>query len=842
MVDKEYCMRKTMDIKSKYPKMRLEKRGNKFAGVIMPAETNAAKRETIRKFADEFVNNPYDRKYWTSPTGGKLSNAEYTAFLKSYLDTFYVLDPATGVDANNNEIFDMSYAVLTSESNVARALKPGGFDEHKHIAYAVAAYRIPKVRKVYPNFDALLRMDTKAIGKLIERVDKNLMYLDTQLEYYGHNNSASSLLGISAVNSVAHAILVDDNIGLNLSGIKIPTIAGFQFNAQMRLDPSTATDEASIGETLGSCVAASADAAKDPVLNFMNLNPKTFNVYTTLIRLGVPNSIATLFMSSKVLADAITFSNAKTLAGEWSTPESVLRDQVSAETLEKIGYRTTSSIFDEEITRDELIRGLHENDTNIELKMANALVALFEVSRKVRLADQVTRFNSTSSAVGPTTLDNYIFQNNLETLDNESSLVDMNTGEAIGARELLNRHQALLQFSRAYDLANSILIDGMPQTKAFIESVQGIYANPSNIDGLDIEFGLPSIVKNDRNLVGKLREFFTSWSAIKNGLVNYNELEFLSKEFPKALTSKKAEHSDNYLVQNLYLNIDNKSGFPIIAMNISRIEKSSREMLTASWADLYAKDKEFALNLFKYSFFRGGLGFSPKTFMNVLPIQMKTDIQGYLQLFKSTDSLTSQEANLLYKQFISNNYMDNKLVPIKKASPREDGRIIISRRNPRANSFKNVRFFKIKDGENYKLYECVGGFEEGPAYRIYKEIPKLGAEGNFIELSTRNIDKSLFDVEFDQEDNGSMSLPPDVNDIPADRQKTIVEAQKMLDSIINREKQQEARERVSELEGERKDTFVQRLSTRLSTLLKENGYPTVKQEVFDEMLNQLNLC
>lgn len=841
-VDKEYCIRKALGIKQKYPKMSPERRGSKFAEVIMPTEANATRRETVRMFADEFVNNPYDRKYWISPTGGNLSSTEYTSFLKSYLDTFYILDPATGVDANNNEIFDMSYAVLTSESNVARALKPGGFDEHKHIAYAVAAYRIPEVRKTYPNFDTLLKMDTKAIGKLIERADKNLMYLDTQLEYYGHNNSASSLLGISAVNSVAHAILVDDNIGIDLTGIGIPTIAGFQFNQKMRLDPSTAADEASIGETLGSCVAASADAAKDPVLNFMNLNPQTFNVYTTLIRLGVPNSVATLLMSSKVLADAVTASNAKTLAGEWSTPESVLREQLSSETLEKIGYLPSSVIFSEEITRDELIRGLHEDNVNIDLKIANALVALFDVSKKVRLADQITRFNSTSSAVGPTTLDNYIFQSKLETLDNESSLVDMSTGEAIGMRGLLDKHMMLSQFSRAYDLANSILIDDMPQTKAFIESIQGIYSTPTNVAGLDAEFGLPAIVKNDRALVGKLREFFTSWSAIKNGLVNYEELEFLSKEFPKTITSKKAEHNDNYLVQNLYLNIDNRSGFPIIAMNISRIEKSSRDMLTASWADLYAKDKEFALNLFKYSFLRGGLGFSPKTFMNVLPIQMKTDMQGYLQLFKETDTLTPQEVNLLYKQFISNNYMNNKLVPIKKVKPREDGRVIISKKDQRASSFRNVRFFKTKDGESYKLYECVGGFEEGPAYRIYKEIPTLGAEGNFMELSTENIDHSLFDVKFDQEDNGSKSLTPDVNDIPADRQRTIVEARKILNDVLDQNQQNKTKEMVSQLEGEARDTFIQRVSTRLSTILEQRGYTPVKQSTFDEMLKQLDLC
>lgn len=762
-VDKEYCIRKTLEIINKIGLSKEERNLSESEQNIIRANKAAAKLayslneldkeignkgnyDTIKTFADRFVNDPFNKKLWL---GEGFSEAQYRDILKRYLDIMYEVAPATGVDANNNEIFDMSYAVLTSETNVAKALKPGGFEEHKQIAYAVAAFRIPEVRAKY-SFDTLLNMKNKEVGKLIERSDKNLMYLDTQLEYYGHNNSASSLLGISAVNSVAHAILVDDNIGLDLTGISVPTIAGFKFSQQMRLDPSTSADGASIGETLGSCVAASADAAKDPVLNFMNLNPQTFNVYTTLIRLGVPNKVATLLMSSKVLAEAVTTSNAKTLAGEWSTPEAALREQLSSEALEKLGYMPTSPIFTEELTRDELIRGLHEDNVNIDLKIANTLVALFDVSKKVRLADQVTRFNSTSSAVGPTTLDNYIFQSKLETLDNESALVDMETGYPIGMRELLDKHQMLSQFSRAYDLANAVLVDDMPQTKAFIESMEGIYAVPNNVDGLDIKFGLPTIVKNDRAIVGKLREFFTSWSAVKNGLVSYKELDYLSREFPKTITSKKAEHSDNYLVQNLYLNIDNRSGFPIIAMNISRIEKSSRDMLTASWADLYAKDKEFALNLFKYSFFRGGLGFSPKTFMNVLPIQMKTDMEGYLQLFKETEALTPQEANLMYKQFVSNNYLNNKLAPIKsKLKPREDGRIIISKNDVRANSFRDVRFFKVKDGETYRLYECVGGFEEGPAYRIYKEIPKLGAEGNFIELSTENIDKSLFDLQFD---------------------------------------------------------------------------------------------
>lgn len=952
-VDKEYCMRKTLNIKnklSKDPIVAASKAAPKLASAIKELGLKLGVAS-----ADRFVNDPYNKSLWMSEG---LTESQYRDVLKAYLDIMFEVETPTGVDANNNEIFDMSYGVLTSESNVARALKPGGFDEHKQIAYAVAAYRLPEVRAKY-SFDALLKMGNKEVGKLIERADKNLVYLDTQLEYYGHNNSASSLLGISAVNSAAHAILVDDNIGIDLTGIAIPTIAGFEFgqvinssvssttsasqqsttqstvnsytgnitpdintifvfgsnpkgvhgagaakvareqfgavygvgegitgnsyalptkdldkakgtrwyrptekeeaevkewykdhdysevknhplnqertitpqqiiesikrlyetarnnpNKQfkvsnyplnklslngylgyemlemfkatgeipsnivfskewvdtgrfnssqvfqqsitqptvvMRLDPSTAADGASIAETLGSNVAASADAAKDPVLNFMNLNPQTFNVYTTLVRLGMPNSVATLLMSSKVLADAVTKSNAKALAGEWSTPESVLREQLTEEALKEVGYLPSSTIFSESISRDELIRGLHEDDVNINLKIANALVFLFDVSKKVRLADQITRFNSTSSAVGPTTLDNYVFQNKLNNLDENSSLVDMRegmVGRHIGVSDLLGRHKMLAQFSRAYDLANQVLVDQMPQTRAFIRSIEGIYSTPTGVRGLDVEYGLPAVVINDRATLGKLREFFTSWTAMKNGLVSYKELDFLSREFPKTLTTKKAEHQDNYLVQNLYLNIDNRSGFPIIAMNISKIEKSARDMLSASWADLYAKDREFAMNLFKYSFFRGGLGFSPKTFMNVLPIQMKTDIEGYLQLFKDVEPLSIEESNLMYKQFISNNYLNNKLVPVKsRLKPREDGRIIISKKDSRADSFKNVRYFKTQnENGSYTLYECVGGFEEGPAYRIYAEIPMLGAEGNFIELSLENIKESVFDI------------------------------------------------------------------------------------------------
>lgn len=849
-VDKEYCVRKLLEVITKIKGPNKYSTAAKELTTALKNAGMAGEETKIRKLADDFVRNPYDKQIWLNRG---LSEAQYLQILKEYVNIMFEVTPPTehSTDANNNEIFDLSYSVLTSESNVARALKPGGFEEHKQIAYAVAAWRIPTIRDMFQSFDTLLNMNIKDLENLMKRADKNLIFMDTQLEYYGHNNSASSLLGISAVNSVAHAILVDDNIGIQLAPsteegeqlAPVATIAGFSFSDTMRLDPSTDTNGASVGETLGSCVAASADAAKDPVLNFMNLNPQTFNVYTTLIRLGMPNNIATLLMSSSILAKAVVESNAKTLKGGWSTPEKVLRDFINDEKLLKsLGYSETSPIWTEEITREELINGIALDNVNINLKIANALVNLFEISRKVRLADQITRFNSISSAVGPTTLDNYAFQRKLDTLNETSSLIDMATNKAINGDDLLAKHKSLAKFSEAYDLAQEILINGMPQTKAFINSIEHIVSSLP-IFGIEATLGVPNHVLNDRSLMGKLREFYTSYIAVMKGMVHPNELRTLSEQLPKTIIAKKLEHKDNYLVQNLYLSIDAKSNIPIVTMNISKIEKSSKDYLSAAWADLYNKDKAFALDLFKYSFFRGGLGFSPKTFMSVLPVIMKRELPAYVELFTNPISLDTEGATLMYKQFISNNYLNDKIVPVMRGvKATSTGQIVVNKDADNASLFTNVKFFKVENGDTYKLYECTGGSVDSHIYRIYSEIPTLGAQGNFMEISPENIEKSMFKEQFEEDQDGSKQLPTDPNDVPVARQKTIAEARRILDTVLTQTQQQETKEMMAQKEGQAKTDFITQISQRLNQKVAEKGLPPVSSEVLNEIINIFNPC
>jgi hypothetical protein len=52
-----------------------------------------------------------------------------------------------------------------------------------------------------------------------------------------------------------------------------------------------------ISNTLAAFLAASVDAVKDPVLNFMNINETTAGILTSLIRMGYDTELAMLFLT-----------------------------------------------------------------------------------------------------------------------------------------------------------------------------------------------------------------------------------------------------------------------------------------------------------------------------------------------------------------------------------------------------------------------------------------------------------------------------------------------------------------------------------------------------------------
>ena len=82
-------------------------------------------------------------------------------------------------------------------------LNPGGFDPQKKMGYLVEAYRQPDNKYTWEQLKA---MSIDQLKDLINK-DKNLSYIDTHIQFYRQNNAAGSLIGIFAVERVAHAVL-----------------------------------------------------------------------------------------------------------------------------------------------------------------------------------------------------------------------------------------------------------------------------------------------------------------------------------------------------------------------------------------------------------------------------------------------------------------------------------------------------------------------------------------------------------------------------------------------------------------------------------------------------------
>ena len=65
------------------------------------------------------------------------------------------------------------------------------------------------------------------------------------------------------------------------------------------------------------------------------------------------------------------------------------------------------------------------------------------------------------------------------------------------------------------------------------------------------------------------------------------------------------------------------------------MDEQRKEELRSAWIDLHKADPELSKKLFDYSFFIAGIGFSPKTFMALVPTYVKERLKGENELKNS---------------------------------------------------------------------------------------------------------------------------------------------------------------------------------------------------------------
>ena len=747
-VDKRYVMRKDIPILDKDPSEFLDdlvERGNDLYKNIMGQE---AANGYVRRMVESILKNPM--KFPTNSPFRKVLFSEYQKV------AYYTKAPVSGRKYRDNKIVDMTFAVLTNEMTADKILNPGGFDGPKKMGYLITAYKNPMVRAKGYSWEDLQKMSTDDLKKL-SYTDKDLTYADTQVQFYKQNSAAASLIGVFAVNKIAHATLESNDIWLDVAELcgedafniaghyeidektgEKKIVGGMTFKDRMQIDVRYDIAGNLIGKTLGSLVSASADAGKDPILNLMNINMTTAGMLNTMLRLGMTFEDASLFLSQDIIERLLNQFNRENLTNYVSLSE--LIDKWIFKYKENNKIIDSSKINTEALTKEELIEGITpEKHGEIDYKVLLTFKKLQLLTDAMRKPTFATRFNSISSAVGPLILDNLIQESKRDSFLSENGDTHFYTadGRELDINDIFSNHPILEQFARTLDLAKTLFLDMPSGCTGFRELLKNV---PDDIKNK---------MYNDKKLFDKFANFYQSYLLIQSGVINQDRLKYYVNEFAKEFNSKKYDekYPDNELLKEIKLQIS-KSGKPYLQIKITGMDEQRKEELRSAWIDLHKADPELSKKLFDYSFFIAGIGFSPKTFMALVPTYVKERLKGengasYIDTYRKFPTVMN---DVVIDQFICNNWGNNKLVPIKKS---EDYSFIIdtnsntlkvSKENEK-DELKNVSYMKLKVADNMYLYKQIGKNDNEDL--IYERMQPLGNNGEYLEMYTSKINSPL---------------------------------------------------------------------------------------------------
>jgi len=813
-IDKRYVMRK--DYKIIVSKKKVEKELHKRAEAFIAAKKNAAltynDKTTLNNKISVFLDT-IDRSDADKLLSGNLDK-ELKRLYQEILDDKEVMKHCyttaevskNSKQFNDNEIVNMSWAVLTNPTSADKILNPGGFELQKKVGYMVAAYKNPANADV--SWDKLHALETGDLKKL-SYTQKDLAWFDTQMQFYKQNSAAATLIGIFAVNKIAHAVLEADDFYIDIdeicgTGFNIGKIGnkdgeykGLNFAGRMKVDPRYDSKGNIIGKVLGSLVGASADAVKDPVLNLMNINITTAGMLNTMIRLGLPFEDAALFLSQDIVTRVIDEFNKRNLSGYASIDDVVndFLDDIAAE--EHINEN--SNINYEAISKQELIDGLREGDHKAsDYKVLLVFSKLKAITDRMRNITFATRFNSISSAVGPLIVDNLIMEHKIGNfLSKENANLDYikpkertknnepahtafydKKGNVVDINDVWAAHPILDSFKSTVGIAHKIFdAANMPTNSTKFRTILATLDN----------YGLTEKVFSDKKLLDQLSTFYQSYMLMASELIDSENLSYYINEFPKKFLKYQQDpkYKDNALIQAIKLNFSRKTKKPFLQIKITGMDAKQKEELGSAWVDLYKENQNLSNALFQYSFFRAGIGFSPKTFMALIPVYVKNHLSKtvdgekitYNDVYKGMYNDRIVNDNVI-DQFVRNNWDNNKLV--SWANVKKDGLSVNLRTKTLTvytedgyNSLMGKMFIKTSAYGNTYLWKKRNNIWSKKETWIYDMISPLGNNGEYLEISTNEISKALADTkEVKAKDNQADSDIRDHNAIDDEASST----------------------------------------------------------------------
>ena len=551
-------------------------------------------------------------------------------------------------------------------------------------------------------FNALRSMNIEQLKDVsYKKVD--LLYANTQVKFQQQNSVAGKLIGVFAQANTSHGFMtLLDNPVFNIEKGNGFTLNGMRFGGQVSIDRYLVYDnnkKIRVSEVLASLLASSVDAVKDPVLNLFNINMVTVNIAVAMVRLGIPLDTIGWFLTTPVLKEAVQRFEMENMEG--TTSLSLVIFSMMKELNDRNG-ESLEYFEDKDITTEDLVTWHNrieeetseadssnplsfltafdkENSFDVDLDtqdkidyqllgMASKILSMADGFRSIT---HMTRYNSITSSVGPFIANTYVSKASDANFFH-SPIIGQNkqraplyrddaTGMSYTANELkkqISENPIIHAFRKySYALENKLLGDNFIQGGAF---GQRVFADAlRRFPNLSNEVAL------------KLSEFMVSYamSSLKDrqifDLSDGESIEttrrwIIINSVPDEIGQARLDHPDNKFLQAIRTYVDDKTQETVVSINMRGREETDIQDIKVGWTQLYRDEQEriareggtiqdnLAFRIVEYNFFRGGFGFSPKTFMRILPSDLKLAIPNYIgnlsvnYEYVSTDNLLDQ--------------------------------------------------------------------------------------------------------------------------------------------------------------------------------------------------------
>lgn len=557
--------------------------------------------------------------------------------------------------ARNNMLIKLIQERLMDYETFEQRYTPGGF------ANASKAARTLR-ELLFGNLEGIVSRGTVDFSAIAERAkdiksdpEPNYDPSDpmTIITYNQQNQVAGKLIGIFANQNTNHAF----SSLMSEFTLKNPIrFAGHSYN-----DLLHAPEGIDVDLNVAEFLAASVDAVKDPVLNFLNLNTITADAGAVLARIGYTTQEIGLLFNQPIIKEICEYSFNNGVTADIAMRE-VVKNYMGDDT------ESSKANPDEDfsinklalnIVNDRVMRERGKNAMDNQSFKADQLKVAELFSQIQTVAGDISQFVTSSkftasNAVGSTFgdlysqqmkvknyIDRFVIKKGKNALSVNMKVTDIIDSPVTNNTNLYGSNQEYLESLIENPLAYEQAMYDMNRRAGILLSSYYPYNTPSYSGARNRLAELTKSNFLDADTINSIHSdmlvymlsqqedsLFNGEMPAKDGIP---AREYYTKHFAKEVFNTLESNPDLKslpLFQYMQFITNEKTGD--ISMNVQGIgglAPYQKDELKESWAELLKTEPDLARDLFMYNFYKLGFTFSPLAFMNLAPTELKLAIK-----------------------------------------------------------------------------------------------------------------------------------------------------------------------------------------------------------------------